>query len=142
MNNNQLSYTCEERVKFSDVDSMRIMWHGHYLKLFEEGREQFGLKYGLDYLKIYNHGFFTPIVASNIKHLHPLAYGDTAVIECNFEYTPAAKIIFNYKIYSKNSGKLCATGSTTQVFLNKEYKLEITNPPYFQDWKEKYFKNG
>ena len=28
-------------VRFSEVDSMRIVWHGNYLKYFEDGRESF-----------------------------------------------------------------------------------------------------
>lgn len=134
-----LSHTSTERIKFSDVDSMGIMWHGHYIRLFEEGREQFGLTYQLDYLTVFDHGYFTPIIKTEIKHLAPLDYGDTAVIEAIYIFKKAAKIEFEYKIYSQKTGKLVCTGKTTQVFLDSKRELVITNPPFYEAWKIKHF---
>ena len=37
-------------IRFSEVDSMHVVWHGNYAKYFEDAREAFGEKYGLDYL--------------------------------------------------------------------------------------------
>lgn len=128
----------EERVKFSEVDSMGIMWHGHYIRFFEEAREQFGLKNGLDYLSIYKLGYFTPIIKTEINHHAPLSYGDTAIIEATYCYSRAAKIIFEYKVYSKLNNKLAASGKTIQVFLDKDMTLQITNPSYYEQWKMKY----
>lgn len=134
-----LTHTTEERIKFSEVDSMGILWHGHYLRLFEEGREQFGLHYGIDYLRIHGEGFFTPIIKSEVNHIAPLVYGDTAVITAKFIFTEAAKITFEYEIHSKNTQKLCATGKTIQVFLTADRELQLTNPPYFEAWKKQHF---
>ena len=36
---NQLTSVVEFPVRFSEVDSMQIVWHGHYVKYMEEGRE-------------------------------------------------------------------------------------------------------
>lgn len=36
--------------RFSEVDSMNIVWHGSYPLYFEDAREAFGEKYGLGYL--------------------------------------------------------------------------------------------
>jgi len=36
-------------VRFCEIDPLSIVWHGHYLKYFEEAREAFGRKYGLGY---------------------------------------------------------------------------------------------
>ena len=30
------------RVRFSEVDAMGVVWHGNYLKYFEDGREKLG----------------------------------------------------------------------------------------------------
>ena len=61
-----LQYTFEQDIKFSDVDSMAVVWHGHYIRFFEDGRESWGKKYGLTYLDVYKHNFFTPIVVKMI----------------------------------------------------------------------------
>lgn len=50
------------RVRFSEIDSMQIVWHGEYVRYFEDGREAFGKQYGLDYMSIYREGYMVPIV--------------------------------------------------------------------------------
>lgn len=44
-------------VRFHEVDLLNVMWHGHYLKLFEDGREDFGRIHGLSYMDVFSHGF-------------------------------------------------------------------------------------
>ena len=50
---NKLTAEKEIEVRFSEVDSMGIVWHGSYSLYFEEAREEFGRKYDLGYLKIF-----------------------------------------------------------------------------------------
>ena len=50
MKETTLSYVAEIPVRFSEVDSLQIVWHGHYIEYMEEAREAFGKKYGLSYL--------------------------------------------------------------------------------------------
>lgn len=50
------------KVRFSEIDSMQIVWHGEYVRYFEDGREAFGKRYGLDYMSIYREGYLVPIV--------------------------------------------------------------------------------
>lgn len=129
---------CENRIRFNEVDSMGILWHGNYIKLFEDGRESWGLQYGLHYLEVYENKTFTPIVHSSINHKGMLRYGDTAIIETEFEDSPAAKIIYNYRIYRKSDNVLVAIGKTIQVFTNLEQKLILNLPDFFYDWKVKH----
>ena len=128
----------EITVRFSEVDSLHLVWHGHYLRYFEDGREAFGAKYGLGYLDVHQHGFVTPIVKSLCDYKSPLRYGDEVRIETEFVDTRAAKIIFRYKIYNKQTGKLAAVGETIQVFLDKNGELMITVPEFFMEWKRKW----
>ncbi len=37
----------EVRVRFSEVDSLKMVWHGSYVKYMEDGREAFGREFGL-----------------------------------------------------------------------------------------------
>lgn len=126
----------EVKVRFYEVDSMRIVWHGHYLKYFEDGREAFGAKYNLGYLEVYKHQVMIPLVKVTCDFKRPLVYGDEAIIETQFVNTDAAKIIFNYKIFRKPDLELMATGSTTQVFLTPEGELLLTTPDFFTGWKK------
>lgn len=123
------------RVRFHECDPLQIVWHGNYLKYFEEGREDFCSKNGISYLQAKEHGFSTPIVKSVCEHKLPLHYGDVFEVETTFVNSLAAKMIFSYKIFK--TGNLVSTGQTTQVFLDARGELSIVNPPFFQDWKTK-----
>ena len=125
-------------VRFSEVDSMRIVWHGNYLKYFEDGRESFGLKFNLGYLDVYKHKVMIPIVKIHCDYKRPLEYGDEAIVETRFVPSEAAKIVFEYTIYRKRDNEVAATGTSTQVFLTPQGELLLTAPEFFAGWKTKW----
>lgn len=126
------------RVRFSEIDSMQIVWHGEYVRYFEDGRESFGRHYGLDYMSIYRSGYMVPIVDLTCQFRQPLSFGEEAIIETRYMACEAAKIKFEYTIYRATDKSVVATGSTIQVFLNLNKELELLNPPFYQDWKKKW----
>jgi acyl-CoA thioester hydrolase len=132
----QLTISEKIRVRFNETDPLGIVWHGHYITYFEDGREAFGRVHGLSYLDIYDTGYSTPIVKSSCEHKLPLRYGETARIETTIVDTPAAKMIFRYKIFNSNNEIACL-GETVQVFLDKNGDLMLTNPTFYQEWKKK-----
>jgi acyl-CoA thioester hydrolase len=138
--NKTLTSVTEVPVKFSDVDSMQIAWHGIYVRYFEDARESFGKQYGIGYLDVFSHGFMIPIVHIDCDYKSPLKYGDTAIIEATFKDSDAAKICFEYKVYSKSDNRLVAIGNSVQVFMDTNYELYLTIPQFLIEWKEKYLK--
>lgn len=132
-----LSASHEFEVRFSEVDSMKFVWHGSYALYFEDAREAFGHKYGLDYLTIFGAGYYTPLVDLRFEYKSPLVYGDRARVDITFRNTAAAKIVFDYEIRSVADGRVIAVGRSTQVFLDRDYKLVLYNPPFFEEWKRK-----
>lgn len=127
----------EVRVRFNEADSLGIVWHGHYIRYFEDGRESFGMKHGLDYLAVYNKGFVLPIVKIECNYKKPLAYGDRVIVETTYTPCDAARIHFHYKLFNAETNLLVADGFTIQVFLDRELStLQLTNPPFFEEWKK------
>lgn len=133
---NHLSVSKWAEVRFSEVDSLHIVWHGHYITYFEDGREAFGRTHGLDYLTIRETGYTTPIVKSVCEHKLPLRYGDKFKVETSFVDTTAAKLIFRYKIFNEEDQLVCV-GETIQVFLDKEGLLVLYIPEFILSWKQK-----
>jgi acyl-CoA thioester hydrolase len=131
-----ISFTSEVRVRFNECDPLGIVWHGNYIRYFEDGREAFGRHHGISYLDQKAQNFSTPIVKSSCEHKLPLKYGDIATIKTTYINSVAAKMIFQYEIFNEE-GKVVCTGETTQVFveLNGEMSLEL--PKFFKDWKVK-----
>ncbi len=114
---------------------MGIVWHGHYLKYFEDGREAFGREHKLGYMDIYDQGYMAPVVNVNCSFKKYVKYGQTLVIETRFVNSPAAKIVFRYTIYDKESMIIMAEGESIQVFTNMQGELVLTNPCFFHEWK-------
>ena len=133
----KLTASKEFEVRFSEVDSMGIVWHGSYALYFEDAREAFGKKYGLDYLDIFGNDYYAPLVDLQFNYKKPLIFGQKARVDISFRNTEAAKIIFDYEIYDLKDGSLVTIGTSTQVFLDKQYKLVWINPPFYEEWKRK-----
>jgi len=126
----------EVKVRFGEVDSMGIVWHGNYVKYIEEGRESFGKKYGISYLDIYANDVMAPVVNMNIDFKKQVQYGDILIVETEFVDHAAAKIIFNFKIFRKSDNELVATAQSTQVFIDMNKEMILYPPDFFVEWKK------
>lgn len=115
---------------------MGVVWHGSYVQYLEDAREAFGEKYNLGYLRFFGEGYYAPLVDVQLKYKQPVIYGMHPEIEIIYRPTDAAKIVFDYAI--TNEGNLMATAHTVQVFMDKQYKLVLGNPPFFEKWKEQW----
>lgn len=124
-------------VRFSEVDSMSIVWHGSYALYFEDAREEFGRKYNLEYLTIFENGFYAPLVELHFDYKKPLKYQESAKVVISYRPVDAAKLIFDYAIYSLKTNELVATGYSVQVFLDRNHQLSFATPEFFLDWKRK-----
>jgi len=114
-------------VRFNEADPLGIVWHGHYIRYFEDGRESFGNKY------------IVPIVSIQCDYKRSVRFGEKVIVETNFIPCEAAKLKFHYRLFNSGTGELVATGSSVQVFLDRENSaLQLTNPPFFEAWKKKH----
>ena len=133
-----LTHQTEVIVRFNEADPLGIVWHGHYLRYFEDGREAFGMLHGISYLDCHRYGYVVPVVSVQCNYSKPLRYGDTVLVETTYINTAAAKLAFNYKIFTTKNRTLVANGSSVQVFVDaKTFELQLTLPPFFEDWKKK-----
>ena len=128
-------------IRFSECDALSMVWHGNYVKYFEDGREDFGKKFDLGYLDMYNKtGLTVPVVHLECDFKKMVGIGETIIVETTLIDSQAAKMIFEYKIYNEQKELVC-TGNTIQVFVNMEKnELMITTPPFFEEWKNKFLK--
>ncbi|HEY9113498.1 MAG TPA: acyl-CoA thioesterase [Bacteroidales bacterium] len=127
----------EITIRFGEVDSMGIVWHGNYVKYIEEARESFGKKYGISYLDIYAQKLMVPIVNFNIDFKKTVKYGDKLFIETEYIDQQAAKILFKFKLFRKSDNELVATAESTQVFIDTKHEMLLYTPQFILDWKQK-----
>lgn len=133
-----LSETKEVEVRFSEVDSMGILWHGSYVKYLEDGREAFGKKYTLGYMDTLREGFFVPLTQLNMDFKKPLVYEEKAIVKTTFVPTDAAKILYKYEIRNAKDNSLILRADSVQVFLDKQYQLVWNTPEFYTEWKKKW----
>jgi acyl-CoA thioester hydrolase len=126
----------ETRIRFSEVDSLGIVWHGNYMKYLEDGREAFGHEFGLGYFDVYKSGLLIPIVKLEVDYKLPVKYGEEIIIETSFIDDAAAKIVFDYTIYRKSDNAVVLSARTVQVFVNESGVLELINPEFYLNWKK------
>ena len=134
----KLTASARVGVRFDEVDSMNIVWHGNYVKYFEDARIAFGKKYHLGYLDMFSKGYYAPLVKMDFKFQSPLVFGDELVAEAEYVPCEGAKIMFKYKVYKASDGSIAATGTTTQVFLDMKYEMALYPPKFYDEWREEY----
>jgi acyl-CoA thioester hydrolase len=136
---NDLCHQTEILVRFNEADPLGIVWHGHYIRYLEDGREAFGNHYRVGYLDFYRHGIIVPVVHVQCDYKRSLKYGEKVMIETKFIPCAAAKMKFDYRLFNAETGQLVALGSSVQVFLDKTTSaLQLTNPPFFEEWKRQH----
>lgn len=119
----------EIRVRFSEVDSLRIVWHGHYVAYLEEARRAFGRRYELDYPVFLEHGVAAPVVQLELDFLAPARLQDVLEVTTRFFKSDCPKLEFAYAIRRVGEDSVLATGSTVQVFTTFDGELLPQWPP-------------
>jgi acyl-CoA thioester hydrolase len=135
---NNLQERTEVLVRFNEADPLGIVWHGHYVRYFEDGREAFGIRHGIGYLDFYHNGLVVPVVSIQCDYKRSLRYGERVIVETHYVPCDAAKLKFNYRLYNAKTMELVATGSSVQVFLDRENsQLQLSNPLFYENWKRR-----
>ncbi len=129
----------ELTVRFSEVDMMKVAWHGSYVAYLEDGREHFGIAYpGVGYADYFRTGYVAPVVNMNIDYRQSLKCGDRAIVETRYIYSDGAKLIFEYVVYRKEDMEIMAVAQTTQVFMTADGEMQYTDPDFFTEWKKRW----
>jgi acyl-CoA thioester hydrolase len=125
-------------VRFQEVDPMGVVWHGHYVDYFEDGRCELGKICGLAYDDFYREGFKAPVVNLEIEYKLPLVMGETFYIETFLEWTDAVRFNHFYVIKRESNSQIVAEGKTIQLLLDRDNKLQMVWPKYFEAIRKKW----
>jgi len=104
----------EIEVPFHDVDSMHIVWHGHYSKYIELARCKLLESFNYCYKSMAESGYSWPVVDMRLKYVKPAHFGQNIrVVATLKEWEYRLKIV--YEIFDVASGDKLTKGYTTQV---------------------------
>jgi acyl-CoA thioester hydrolase len=122
------AFTTELDVRFPEVDSYGVVWHGHYVLYFEVARNALCAAFGLTPADALAHGYKVPITRVEMSLKRPARLDDRLEVSAVLEPPETAKLSMTYEIRRLSGRELLATGATEQVILNPEGELLLTFP--------------
>jgi acyl-CoA thioester hydrolase len=133
-----LEHATTVRVRFHEVDSLRIAWHGHFFTYFEDARMALGREYGIAYDDILKHGYLSPIVHASCDYIKSARFHEEIEIIARHFQTESAKLEFYFEVRRKEDGELLATGATVQALIDREENLVLTMPAFLDEYYGKW----
>ena len=117
----------EKEIPFYDVDSMRVTWHGHYIKYLEEARCAFLATKNMTYYAMDILGYAFPIVELKVKYIKSCTFGQKIIVRTELE-SGENFLTFRYEILDKETGQKLCKAQTKQMCVlmkTKETLFEI-----------------
>jgi acyl-CoA thioester hydrolase len=101
-------------VPFFDVDMMEVVWHGHYVKYFEEARCALLDRLGHNYRQMRDAGYAWPVIDLQLRYIRGAQFGQRIRVRADLvEWENRLKI--NYLITDVATGERMTRGSSVQV---------------------------
>jgi acyl-CoA thioester hydrolase len=116
------------RVRFSEVDSYGVVWHGRYLAWFEEARNDLARGYGFTPSVLAAHGYQLPVREVSMIFKSPAGLDDEVLVGIRFRPSETALIEFEYRVVEAGQGRLMVTGRTRQVVTRTDHELLLAYP--------------
>lgn len=128
----------ERRVLFNEADVMGVVWHGNYLKYFEEASAELGRKCGLSYHAYYEAKIQAPIVQIHVDYHQPLVLEEKFTVEASYAWSEGARLHTEFAAYREDK-TLAASGYTLQMFIDASTREPfLTSPLLLEKFRERW----
>ena len=125
-------------VRYYETDQMAVVHHSNYIRYFEIARDEMMVQLGFPIEKCEKElGVLVPIVSVECHFRHPARMGDVLTATAEVNRVPMAKMVIKQTVYNQD-GVLCAEGSVTLGFLNKETFMPVRCPEPVTELFEKF----
>ena len=110
----ELSHEIEIVPAFHDIDSMDVVWHGHYVKYLELARCALLDKFDYGYARMRESGYAWPIVDLRMKYSGPASFDQPLAVRAQIvEWESRLKM--DYTIRDARTGKRIHRATSIQV---------------------------
>ena len=117
------------RVRYSETDQMRVVYHGNYAQYFEIGRVEWLRNEGITYKSMEENGIMLPVVSLTMNYKKPARYDEVLTLKTILKNRTTVKIEFDYELYNENE-ELLTTANSILVFVDMKTGKPISPPPY------------
>ncbi|MCY1516010.1 acyl-CoA thioester hydrolase, YbgC/YbaW family [compost metagenome] len=123
----------EIRVPFFDVDSINVVWHGHYVKYLELARCELLDALGYSYDAMRASGYAWPVIDLHLRYAQPAQFGQRLRVRAELvEWEHRLKI--NYLILDAESGRRLTRAASEQVAVCIQTReMQLTSPAELRD---------
>ncbi|MDR6643960.1 MULTISPECIES: acyl-CoA thioesterase [Luteibacter] len=131
--NGVLATEIEVIVPFFDVDSMEVVWHGHYVKYLEVARCALLDDVGHNYVRMKETGFAWPIIDLQLRYAQAARFGQKLTVRADLiEWQNRLKI--HYTLSDAITGARLTRASTIQVAVSvPDGEMQLVSPRVFTD---------
>ncbi|UCZ82020.1 acyl-CoA thioesterase [Pseudomonas sp. L5B5] len=125
------------QVPFFDVDTLHVVWHGHYVKYLEIARCALLDKLGHNYLQMRDSGYAWPVIDLQLRYVRGAVFGQTLNVRASLvEWENRLKI--NYLITDLATGERLTRASSVQVAVDiASREMQLASPSVFTDAVER-----
>ena len=125
----ELAHEIEVVPAFFDIDSMDIVWHGHYVKYLELARCALLDRFDYGYARMRESGFGWPVIDLRLKYVRPAAFGQALVVRAQIvEWENRLKIA--YAIRDAKTGAKVNSATSIQVAVDLGTReMQYVSPP-------------
>jgi acyl-CoA thioester hydrolase len=120
--------TTRIRVRFHEVDSMKMVWHGHYVAYCETAREAYLSARGLSYQEMERVDCLAPVALMQLEFLRPVKSGQEICVTCAQIPGGEPKLECFFEIRDE-SGTLLSVAESLQVFVDARREIYLSAPP-------------
>jgi acyl-CoA thioester hydrolase len=116
------------QVRFPEVDSYGVVWHGHYVAYLEVCRNALCQAGGLSPAEMLTAGYKAPITKVSLELKRPARLEETLEVSCLLAPPRIARLDMDFEIRRLPGRELLGTGHTEQVILSPSGELLLTFP--------------
>ena len=124
-----LGHSVHLRVRYSETDQMRVVYHGSYIPYFEISRVEWLRSKGISYKSLEDNGIALPIVSMTLNYKKSARYDDLLTVTTKLKSYSGVKIEFECEITNENQ-ELLTTASFLLVFIDINTGKPILPPNY------------
>ena len=117
------------RVRYSETDQMRVVYHGNYAQYFEMGRVEWLRNKGVSYKWMEENGIMLPVVYLTMKYKKSARYDEVLTLKTVLKNQSNVKIEFDYELYNE-AGELLTIANSILVFVDMKSGRPMSPPEY------------
>lgn len=124
-------------VPFFDVDTMNVVWHGHYVKYLEIARCALLDRIGHNYDAMVASGYAWPVIDLQLRYVRGAVFGQKLNVRASLvEWENRLKI--NYLISDLATGERLTRAVSVQVAVDMSSReMQLASPKVFTDAVER-----